>query len=378
VSGICSISTGAESLLRATTNLEGIVPSVGSGTMKTRSTPIRSGISFLQGMIVVLMIFLVGGCVIPRHRAVVNETPEPVVQKVTQHFPCSLYRLASGDVLEFLYLTIPSVTRDPYRLSVRDQVDVEFAFQPEMNRTVRVRPDGKISIPRKDDVEVAGLTADEVKRRLTKIYSDLLRDPVITVTVREFNGKLAEIQRAIATAPTGQGRVINIGPDGTVALPFIPEMRAEGLTIPELTEEVNRRYANLIGEIKVSVLLKEVVGNMIFVDGEVNKPGVINVKAPTTVQQAIAMAGGTKETAEPRSVLVVSKGPDGRFIARTTDLATLTSGTDYYLGRNDLVYVPRSLITRANIWVDQNIKKLLLFQGWNVGVTADLGRITSR
>ncbi len=327
---------------------------------------------------ILMLVLLLGGCVLPRHRAVVNETPDHVVQKVTQHFPCSLYRLAAGDVLEFLYLTIPSVTTDPYRLSVRDQIDVEFSFHPEMNRTVRVRPDGKISIPRKDDVVVAGLTAEEVKKKLTHIYSDLLKDPVITITVREFNARLSEIQRALATAPTGQARVINIGPDGTVALPLIPEMRAEGLSIPELTREVNARYEKIFGEIKVSVLLKEVVGNLIFVDGEVNKPGVLNAKGPTTVQQAIAMAGGTKDSAEPRSVLVISKGPDGRFITRTTDLTTLTSRADYYLNRNDLVFVPASLIARADVWVDQNVRKLLLFQGWSLGINADLGRTTSR
>jgi polysaccharide export outer membrane protein len=348
----------------------------GNWTMKTKRTSIDIPASLY--ICILVLVLLLGGCVLPRHRAVVNETPDNVVQKVTQHFPCSLYRLAAGDVLEFLYLTIPTVTKDPYRLSVRDQIDVEFSFHPEMNRTVRVRPDGKISVPRKEDVMVAGLTAEEVKKKLTDVYSDLLKDPITTVTVREFNARLAEIQRALATAPTGQARVINVGPDGTVALPLIPDLKAEGLTIPELTTQVNARYASILGEIKISVLLKEVVGNLIFVDGEVNKPGVLNAKGPTTVQQAIAMAGGTKDSAEPRSVLVISKGPDGRFITRTTDLSMLTSRADYYLNRNDLVYVPASLISRADQWVDQNIRKLLLFQGWSLGITSDLGRTRTR
>ncbi len=322
--------------------------------------------------------FVAAGCVVPPHRVVVNEIPPCVAQRVTEHFPTSLYRLASGDILEVLYLTIPTVTDKPYRVSVRDQIDIEFAFQPEMNRTVRVRPDGKISIPRKPDVKVADLTADEIRKKLDQIYADLLKQPEITVTVREFNAKLAEVQRAIATAPYGQARLITIRPDGGISLPLIPDMKADGRTIPDLTREVNARYKHLIGDIDVSVLLREVVGNLIFVDGQVVTPGVHNVKQPVTVQQAIALAGGTKDQAEPRTVLVVSRGPDGKFIARTSDLTNLTSQTDYYLNRGDLVFVPKSTIARANTWVEQNISKLLLFNGWSMGLSGDFGRVTSR
>jgi len=337
-----------------------------------------SGTANWPKVVTVLLILLMCGCVIPRHRAVVNEAPALVRQCVTKHFPSSAYRLASGDILEILYLTIPAVTAKPYRLDVRDQIDVEFAFHPEMNRTVRVRPDGKISVPRKEDVKVSGLTATEVKKKLTRIYSDLLRDPEITVTVREFNAKLDEIQKAIENAPYGQARIITIAPDGNIAVPLVPAVRAAGRTVPELTTALNGRYANILKDIKVSVLLREIVGNLIFVDGAVKNPGVFNVKGPTTVQQAIALAAGTTNGAEPRSVLVVSKDPNGKFIARTTDLTRVTSDTDYYLGRDDLVYVPKSMIARANVWVEQNVSKLLLFNGWNIGLDTELGRQTSR
>lgn len=331
-----------------------------------------------QWIIAVLVVVAAAGCVIPPQRVVVNETPPELAQKVTEHFPTSLYRLATGDILEVLYLTIPSVTRQPYKLSVRDQIDIEFAFHPEMNRTVRVRPDGKISIPRKNDVYVADMTPDDVKKKLTGIYADLLKQPDITVTVREFNARLAEVQRAIATAPYGQARLITIRPDGHISLPLIPDLRAEGRTVGDITKDVNARYRKLIGDINVSVLLREVIGNLVFVDGEVNTPGVHNIKGPVTLQQAIALSGGIKDTAEPRTVLVVSRAPDGKFIARTADLAALSSTSDYHLGRGDLVYVPKSRIARANVWVEQNISKLLLFTGWNVGINSDYGRVTSR
>jgi protein involved in polysaccharide export with SLBB domain len=343
---------------------------------QTTKIPLNGPLRLL--FVAVALMVGANGCMIPQHRIVVNETPPALVNRVTPHFPAYLYRLACGDVLEFLYLTVPGATKNTYRIGVKDALDIEFNYQPELNRTVRVRPDGKISIPRKDDVTVAGLTPDEAKRMLKKIYSDLLKEPEITVTVREFNAKLDEIQKTIATAPNGQARLVTIRPDGRISLPLIPDMDAQGLTVPEITQRVNSVYAKMIPHMDVSVLLKEIVGEVVFIDGEVGRPGVFSTKGPITVQQAIALAGGTKETAEPRTVLVVTKGPDGKFLTRTTDLTKLTSATDYVLTRNDLVYVPRSAIARADIWVDQNIRRLLVFTGWSIGLQSDFGRVTNR
>jgi protein involved in polysaccharide export with SLBB domain len=335
-------------------------------------------ISHKSLVVICIVVTMMGGCVIPHHRAVINETPPEVVNRVTSHFPTSLYRLATGDVLEFIYLTAISASTTPYRLGIRDAIDLEFTYHPEMNRTIRVRPDGKISLPRKDDLRVLGMSADEVRNALKKIYSDLLKDPEITVTVREFNAKLEELQKALTTAPNGQARLVSVRPDGHMSLPLIPDLPAEGLTVPQITEQVNRLYSQVMPNMNVSVILKEIVGEVIFVDGEVGRPGVFSTKGPITVQQAIALAGGTKPSAEPRTVLVISRGPDGKYMSRLTDLTKMTSASDYVLRRNDLVYVPRSTIARADIWVDQNIRQLLLFTGWTMGLQGDFGRVTVR
>jgi len=342
--------------------------------MSTRNSTICLKNHFQKVFSLCAVVLLISGCVIPRERVVVNETPPLPVNRVTEHFPSWLYRLAEGDVLEILYLPTPNVSSSPYRLQIKDQIDVEFTFHPEMNRTVRVRPDGMISIPRKPDVKVAGLTADETRHLLKKVYSDLLKDPDITVTVRDFNVKLDEMQRTFASAALGQARAVSIRPDGHISLPLITDMPAAGMTVPQLTEAVNKRYAGILPDTDVSVILREVVGNLVFVDGEVNRPGAFTVRGPTSVQHAIALAGGTRPTGEPRTVLVVSRGPDGRFLSRTTDLTKMTSASDFMLGRNDLIFVPRSTIARADLWVDQNIRQLLMFTGWSLGVQADLGR----
>ena len=168
---------------------------------------------------------------------------------------------------------------------MKDSIDVEFTYHPEMNRTVRIRPDGRISIPRKNDVAVAGKTPEQVGQALKEIYSDLLKDPEITITVREFGAKLDELQKALATAPYGQARLVTIRPDGRISVPMIPDVQAAGLTVPALTADLNKSYQQLISDMNITVLLRDVVGNLVFVDGQVAKPGVFTMKGPTTVQQ---------------------------------------------------------------------------------------------
>jgi polysaccharide export outer membrane protein len=316
------------------------------------------------------------GCVIPPHRVVVNEAPLKVACQVTKYFPMRHYQLSSGDVLEFVYMFLPSTHKKKYKIQAEDQIDIEFNFHPELNRTVRVRPDGGVSIPRKKDMKIAGMTTNQAKAVLEKKYSDLLKDPEITVTVREFQTTRNELREAITTGANGQTRQVPIDPDGHISLPMIPAVKATNRTVPELTNEINSIYSRLAKGVQVSVMLRTIVGNVFFVDGEVTNPGVYTATDIVSVQQAIARAGGMTDTAEPRTVLVVSKGPQGRFITRTANLSLLTSGQDFPLRRGDLVYVPKSYISRANTWVDQNIRQLLLFNGWSLGLSGTFGRGT--
>ncbi len=51
-----------------------------------------------------------------------------------------------------------------YRMQPGDEMDIKFFFNPEINQTVFVRPDGKISLPVVDDVQAAGLTPSPLRR----------------------------------------------------------------------------------------------------------------------------------------------------------------------------------------------------------------------
>jgi protein involved in polysaccharide export with SLBB domain len=73
-----------------------------------------------------------------------------------------------------------------YVLNPGDTIAVKFFYNPELNELVTIRPDGKVSLQLIDDVTAGGMTPAEFDKTLTQMYSTKLRDPEITVIVKEF------------------------------------------------------------------------------------------------------------------------------------------------------------------------------------------------
>ncbi len=71
--------------------------------------------------------------------------------------------------------------RKEYVWAPGDQVEVLVRRVPEVSRTVVVRPDGYITLPLLDDVKAAGLTAAELKKTLTQLFSTRLVEPEVTI-----------------------------------------------------------------------------------------------------------------------------------------------------------------------------------------------------
>ncbi len=97
-----------------------------------------------------------------------------------------------------------------YRIQPTDEMDIKFFFNPELNETVIVRPDGKISLPVVDDVQAAGLTPSELDALLTQIYSQELRKPMVTVMLKTFTA-----QRVYVGGEVGRPGVVELKPGMT-------------------------------------------------------------------------------------------------------------------------------------------------------------------
>jgi protein involved in polysaccharide export with SLBB domain len=76
-----------------------------------------------------------------------------------------------------------------YVIEPGDDIEIKFPFTPELNERQLVRPDGKMSLPLVDEVEVAGLSVDQLRELLHGRYAHELKRPEMTVAVREFGSR---------------------------------------------------------------------------------------------------------------------------------------------------------------------------------------------
>lgn len=74
-----------------------------------------------------------------------------------------------------------------YRLCASDVLSVSFPRTPEFNETVTVQPDGFVSLIGAPDVHVQGLTEQESVEAIRTAYAKTLRDPIISVELKDFN-----------------------------------------------------------------------------------------------------------------------------------------------------------------------------------------------
>ena len=79
-----------------------------------------------------------------------------------------------------------SAATDDYVLERGDEIAIRVFNHPDLEDTVQIRPDGKISLLLVDDLPAAGLTSRELDERLTERYSRLYRDVELAVIVRRF------------------------------------------------------------------------------------------------------------------------------------------------------------------------------------------------
>lgn len=208
---------------------------------------------------------------------------------------CSAQRIGTTQAPVIGSRSMPFELPRDYRLQAGDEMDVKFFFNPELNETVFVRPDGKISLQLIDDVQAAGLTPSELDKALSQAYAKELRKPEVTVIVRSFTGQ------------------------------------------------------------------------QVYVGGEVQKPGPVVLTPGMTALQAVINAGGFQDTAKLDEVLVIRNGrADAPIPIRANLTQPITN--DVMLQPHDVVYVPRTLIADANLFVKQYIEGLLMFRGWGISL----------
>lgn len=256
------------------------------------------------------------------------------------------YLLGPGDVLEIIYQLRYVKQDEDYKITLQDEIDIEFFYTPNLNKRCTVRIDGKISAPLVGDIECYGKTAEEIKQDLIKKYSKILKDPEINIYVVKSNWAVEELKRAITTAPRGQSRLEPIRPDGFISLPLIGDILVGGLTVPLASQSIREKYQSIgVMDVDVTVVLLEAKSAVAYVIGEILNPGPINVQERNDVWRAIADAGGFTENADKNHVIVAkTKGNREERFVLDFDLwkSKLDSLENTMIHRGDIIFVPKT------------------------------------
>ncbi len=285
------------------------------------------------------------------------------------------YRIRVDDQLDLVYRLTREETSKPYRLNVGDEVRVESFSDPDLNRDLILQPDGTITLRLLGQVKATGKTVAQLRDELEEAYTKFYKIPTISVTPLKVNTKLEDLRAAVDRrwGVGGQSQAVRVTPEGTISLPAIGSVPVQGLTLPEAQLELNERYRREIEGIEIIPILVARAPRYAYVLGEVRAPGRFVLEGPTTVIQAISMAGSWNVGANLRQVVVFRRGDDWRLMATVVNLQAALFGNqptpagEIWLSDSDIVIVPKGSILIADDFINlvftRGIYGVVPFQG---------------
>ncbi|MFB0565216.1 MAG: polysaccharide biosynthesis/export family protein [Candidatus Aminicenantaceae bacterium] len=245
-----------------------------------------------------------------------------------------------------------------YLVGPGDVLNIEVWKQPDVTREVVVDYKGEIRLPPIRKISVLGLTVPQAEEKLMEELSKYLIDPIVFVTVKEYNS-----QRVIALGETKTGmytlnrRTTLVeflgqigGPTENADMYHIKLIKKDGRVITynfnELIKDPQKGNQALVsgGD---TVYVPPLEMKKVYVLGEVKDPKFVYVKGTLTLIDAIAEAGGYTRDAVTKSIIVI-RGELGSQKGIRVNLSRILKKGD--LGQNielmpgDIVYVPKSFI----------------------------------
>ena len=145
-------------------------------------------------------------------------------------------------------------------------------------------------------------------------------------------------------------QTVTVQPDGFITLRDAGHLVAEGLTAPELENAITTAYAPTLHEPKVTVVLKDFERPYFIASGEVTHPGKYELRGPTTVSAAIAMAGGFTQQSKHSQVVLFRRVSPALLETRVLNVKQMLNrhnlNEDLCLQPGDYVFVPRSTVSK--------------------------------
>lgn len=158
---------------------------------------------------------------------------------------------------------------------------------------------------------------------------------------------------------TELNQTVTIQPDGYINLQNAGSVYAQGLTAPELTEEIKKAYAGILHDPIVNIDVQDFQKPFFTVSGQVGKPGQYELRSDVTVAEAIAVAGGMTMPTAKTQIFLFHRASKDWMEVKKVNLKDVLNGKhaneDAMVMPGDMIYVPEKFIAKFRKYVPYSI-----------------------
>ncbi len=182
---------------------------------------------------------------------------------------CALLASCATKELRVHEFQVPPDAPDPakppgefYLIGPGDSLGVVVWKEPSVSGSVRVRPDGFITVPLINEIQAAGLTTAQLRETLQKKYKDFIKDPFVTIRVQEIRSSeifvIGQVNQPGAYPAVGNDTILQLLTRAGGLTPFadrddIRVIRRNGMKVTEFVIDYN---AIIKGDLKQDILLR--------------------------------------------------------------------------------------------------------------------------
>lgn len=267
---------------------------------------------------------------------------------------------------------LPCAFAGAYVIGAEDVLDITVWKEPDLTKNITVSDDGNITYPLVGKIKAAGLTTAQLSKLITeKLEVDYIREPQVTVLVKEYNSQkilvFGEVDKPGLYKLKGDTTVVEllsrmggVAPQKFDRLIINRKKLIEKVTkkgkkkMVEEIESITVNLGNLLrkGDLSQNVAIRS--GDIIYVRsaqkptvyvvGQIKSAGPYEVRESTTVLELIKLAGGLTDFAASNKIKIVRETESGKQVIRV-DLRRIMKGErkeDKIVEPGDIVIVPQS------------------------------------
>ncbi len=244
---------------------------------------------------------------------------------------------------------------EAYVIGAEDVLDIQVWDNKDLNQVTFVRPDGKISLPLVGEIQASGKTVQGMTADLVAAYGKTVKEPAVTVIVREIRSRPVYFIGGFGKPGTlqltrdlnllqGLGLVGGVQPGADAEKGFL--LRGEKRIPIDLGKLLKKGDLSQNTRLEPGDTVVAPIADVVYVQGEVRHPGVVKYTNDLTVVKAVIQTGGLSALAAAGRVDIVRVEGEKRVRIRI-DLDKMLrapeENPDMLLRPDDIIFVPQRL-----------------------------------